>query len=85
MNDDELLKRITVNPNILSGKPVVRGLRIAVEHVLGKLAAGDTPEAILEEFPFLEPLDIHACLVYAHRSVTGEQVHDRVPLGTSKK
>ena len=44
-----------------------RGMRMAVEHVLGMLAAGDTPEKLLAEYPFLEPLDIQACIAYAHR------------------
>jgi uncharacterized protein (DUF433 family) len=78
MPEDELLKRITVEPAIFGGKPTIRGLRIAVEHVLGMLAAGDTPEKLLDEFPFLEPADIQACLAYAHRSMSGEQVHERI-------
>jgi uncharacterized protein (DUF433 family) len=78
MTETELLKRIEVNPQIFGGKPIVRGLRVAVEHILGMLAAEDTPEKILEEYPFLEPEDIQACLLFAYRSVVGEQVHERV-------
>jgi uncharacterized protein (DUF433 family) len=78
MTEAELLDRIEVNPKIFGGKPIVRGLRIAVEHVLGMLAAGDTPEKILQEYPFLEPEDIQACLLFAYRSMAGEQVHERV-------
>jgi len=78
MTEAELLNRIEVNPKIFGGKPIVRGLRIAVEHVLGMLAAGDTPEKILQEYPFLEPEDIQACLLFAYRSMAGEQVHERV-------
>ncbi len=74
----ELLDRITVRPDVFGGKPVIRDLRIAVEHVLGLLAAGDTAETILREYPDLRPEDIQACLRYAHRSVTGEWVHDRI-------
>ena len=48
---DELLQRITVNSKILGGKPTVRGHRLAVEHVLGMLAAGDRPETMLEAIP----------------------------------
>ena len=69
---------ITVDPMIFGGKPIIRGMRIAVEHVLGMLAAGDTPQRLLEEYPFLETADIQACLAYAHRSLAGEQVHDRI-------
>jgi uncharacterized protein (DUF433 family) len=61
MNEEELLKRITVNPEIFGGKPIIRGRRLAVEHVLGMLAAGDPPETILEGYPWLQPEDIQAC------------------------
>lgn len=76
----ELLDRITVRADIFGGKPIIRGMRIAVEHVLGKLAAGDTPETILSEYPFLEPEDIQACLIFAHRLLAGEHVYDRLPI-----
>ena len=78
MTEDELLNRITTDPAIFGGKPIIRGMRIAVEHVLGMLAAGDTPQLLLQEYPFLEPADIQACLAYAHRSLSGEQVHERI-------
>ena len=78
--EHELLNRITVRPGIFGGKPVIRDMRIAVEHVLGMLAAGDTAEDILGEYTFLEPEDIQACLLFAHRSMAGEHVHERVPL-----
>lgn len=74
MDQNELLERITVNPSIFGGKPIVRGQRLAVEHVLGMLAAGDSFETILEGYPWLEPEDIQACLVYAHRLVGHERV-----------
>ena len=83
MNEQQLLDRIVVNPNIFGGKPIIRGLRMAVEHVLGLLASGDTPETILREYPFLEREDIQACLLFAHRSLSGEHVHDRLPLTKS--
>jgi uncharacterized protein (DUF433 family) len=53
-------------------------MRIAVEHVLGMLAAGETPERLIEEYPFLEAADIQACLAYAHRTVAGAHVHERI-------
>ena len=74
MDENELLKRITVNPKIFGGKPIVRGRRLAVEHVLGMLAAGDTTDTILEGYPWLEPEDIQACLVYARRDVGHERI-----------
>jgi len=60
MDEKQLLERITVNPAIFAGKPLLRGRRLAVEHVLSMLAAGDTPETILEGYPWLEPEDIRA-------------------------
>ena len=63
MDNQKLLERITVNPKIFNGKPIVRGRRLAVDHVLGMLAAGDTPETILEGYPWLEREDIQACLI----------------------
>ena len=83
MNEQQLLERIVVNPQIFGGKPIIRGLRIAVEHVLGMLAAGDTPETILKEYSFLERDDIQACLLFAHPSLSGDHVHDRMPLTKS--
>lgn len=74
MTEQELLARITVNPQIFGGKPIIRGRRLAVEHVLGMLAAGDSPETILEGYPWLAPEDIRACLVYARRHVGHERI-----------
>lgn len=74
MDQDELLKRITINPAIFGGKPIVRGRRLAVEHVLGMLAAGDGCDTILSGYPWLEPEGIQACLVYARRLVGNERV-----------
>ena len=74
MDETKLLERITVNPNIFGGKPIIRGRRLAVEHVLGMLATGDTPETILSGYPWLEPEDIQACLVYARRLVGHERI-----------
>jgi len=74
MNENMLLERITVNPAIFGGKPIIRGHRLAVEHVLGMLAAGDTVEDLLEGYPWLEREDIQACLAYAHRLVEHERI-----------
>src|SRR5271169_4823754 len=74
MQDNELLKRITVDPKIFGGKPIIRGRRLAVEHVLGLLAAGDAPAILLEGYPWLESEDIQACLLYARRLVGHERI-----------
>jgi uncharacterized protein (DUF433 family) len=67
IKEQELLDRIiTINPQIFGGKPIIRGRRLAVEHILGMLAAGDTTETLLDAYPWLESADIQACLLYAH-------------------
>src|SRR5512146_2062654 len=81
MTEQDLLDRITCDPRIFNGKPIIRGHRLAVEHVLGMLAAGDTPEVILQGYPWLEMEDIKASLVYARRSVSHERV-EPFPLET---
>jgi uncharacterized protein (DUF433 family) len=62
-----MAERIVVNPEICGGRPVVRGTRITVQTVLEFLAAGDSPEEVLEEYPSLTREDIQACLDYASR------------------
>ena len=79
----EVLERITVRADVFGGKPIIRDMRIAVEHVLGMLAAGDSAETVLHEYPVLEPEDIQACLLFAHRSIAGEDVHERVSIRES--
>jgi uncharacterized protein (DUF433 family) len=74
MDEQKLLDRITINPLIFGGKPIVRGRRLAVEHVLGMLAAGSTTEELLQGYAWLEPADVRACLVYARRLVGHERI-----------
>lgn len=76
--EDTLLARITVSPEVFGGKPIIRGRRLAVEHVLGMLAAGDSIDDLLREYPWLERDDVHACLVYAKRLVGHERVEPAV-------
>ena len=76
--ETELLERITIDPKIYGGKPIIRGRRMAVEHVLGMLAAGDTPQDILDAYDWLEPEDIQACLLYALRLVRNEHVEPTI-------
>ncbi len=84
MDEKRLLERISVNPRIFGGKPIIRGRRLAVEHVLGMLAAGDTVETILEGYPWLEPEDVQACLVYARQHVGHERIEPlAIETGTS--
>jgi uncharacterized protein (DUF433 family) len=74
MDEIKLLERITVNPEIFGGKPIIRGRRLAVEHVLGMLAAGDTAEDILKAYPWLDREDVQACLIYARRIAANERI-----------
>ena len=78
MDEHDLLERICVDPRIFRGKPIIRGRRLAVEHVLGMLAAGDSPGTILEGYPWLQREDIQACLVYARRLVGHERIEPLV-------
>lgn len=86
MNDQDLLSRITTDRKVLGGKPIIRGHRIAVEHILGMLAAGDTYATLKEIYSFLEPEDIQACLMYAQTLVQNvcpglkvEELADSIP------
>jgi uncharacterized protein (DUF433 family) len=63
--ETELLKRITIIPGLMSGKPTIRGMRFPVGDILEMLANGMSQEQILEEHPILEKEDIQASLMYA--------------------
>ncbi len=78
--NQSLAARITFNPEILAGKPIIRGLRISVAMILELLAKGATTQAILEDYPDLELADIHAALLYAYSLVENEDVFERVPV-----
>lgn len=69
MEDRRLLERITVNPDVVTGKPVVKGTRLTVGYVLNLLAHGATLNEILEEYDGLVAEDIQACLLFASKSL----------------
>jgi len=75
MQNNELLNRITVDPKVMVGKPIIRGLRITVEQILNALAGGVTFQEIIEDYPELEMADIQAVLLYAATLVSEEQVY----------
>lgn len=76
MNDNPtLLGRITIDPTVCHGKPTIRGLRYPVEAMLEYLAAGDTFDDILTEFPELEREDLQACLQFAAQSLKLKSLH----------
>jgi uncharacterized protein (DUF433 family) len=72
MSDRELMDRITYNPEIFGGKAIIRGRRLAVEHVLEMMAAGSSSEELVREYRWLEPEDVQACLLYAAQVVGNE-------------
>ena len=72
--EEELLGRIVVNQKVMSGKPVVKGTRITVEHVLKLLAQGLSFDEILRDYPHLSREDVAAVLLYAAK-VAGEEVY----------
>ena len=68
----ELLNRITARPDVFGGKPIIRDMRISVELVLSLLSQGATQDELLDDYPFLEPDDIRACIAYAHAVVADD-------------
>lgn len=68
-------ERIVVDPNILVGKPVIRGTRIAVELVVDLLARGYTKEDILGQYDHITAADVQACLAYASETLRSERVY----------
>ena len=71
--DTTLLNRITSNPAVLAGKPVIRGMRISVEQIIKMLARGIAHAQIIEEYPLLEEDDIKACLLFAAQIISYEE------------
>jgi uncharacterized protein (DUF433 family) len=70
------LERIGSDRAIFGGKPIVGGMRISVEVILSLLAQGETQEAILTDYPGLQPKDIRACLAYAYAVLANERIDD---------
>jgi uncharacterized protein (DUF433 family) len=69
INDETLLARITLNPRVMVGKPVIRGTRLTVEYILNLLGHGATADEILEEYQGLTQEDIQACLLFAQHTL----------------
>lgn len=80
MSDEQLLEKISCNPDILCGKPVIAGTRLSVEFILGQMAHGATITELIEEYPRLTPEDIQACLLFASHSISDTCF---MPLGAS--
>ena len=80
--DERVLNRITADPAIFGGKPIIRGMRISVELILSLLAQGESVDAILDDYPDLDVQDIRACLAYAHAVVANDRLEAvKVPQG----
>ncbi len=73
--DANLLKRITVNPGIFNGKPIIRDLRIKVENVLALLEQGLSFQDIINEYPDIDENDIRSCLLFAIMLVKNEEIY----------
>lgn len=74
-----LLERITINPNVLKGKPTILNMRFTVHQLLEILAAGMATEEVLQDYPFLEREDILSCLQFAARMVNTKDI---IPLAS---
>ncbi len=66
--------RIEINPNVMFGKPVIRGTRITVEHILRKLAGGMSIDEILADHPHLTPDDVYAAAAFAADYLAQEEI-----------
>jgi uncharacterized protein (DUF433 family) len=75
MEQVNIMDRITANPDVMVGKPTIRGMRITVEQMLKALANGITTDQLLEDYPELEKEDIRAVLLYASHLVDEERVY----------
>jgi uncharacterized protein (DUF433 family) len=73
--EEDLIERIVVNPKIMGGKPIIKGTRITVEHMLKLLAQGLSYEEILKDYPHLTKDDITAVLLYAAKVASEEEVY----------
>lgn len=73
MTQENLLNRITINPEIMSGKPVIKGTRLTVDYILNILAYGSTVKEIVAEYEGLTSEDIQACLLFASKTLESSQ------------
>ncbi|MFW6038828.1 MAG: DUF433 domain-containing protein [Candidatus Saliniplasma sp.] len=73
MVKDELLKRITQDPDVMAGKPVIKGTRLTVQYIIGLLAEGASMDEIVNEYDDLSEKDVKACLIFAPKSLDVER------------
>lgn len=72
--DMQGVQRITIDPEVMGGKPCIRGMRVTVGMVVESMAAGRTVEQLLEDFPYLEEADIRAALAFAAQLAQGHDI-----------
>ncbi len=82
MTDQKLLERISMNPNVMTGKPVIYGTRLTVEFILKLLAHGQSVQEIINEYKGLTPEDIQACILFANKALENTVF---IPLTTESK
>ena len=82
MSDEHLLARISSDPHVMAGKPVIRGTRLAVDYILGLLAHGESVDTSLAEYQRLTIEDIQACLAFAQKTVAESSFVPLMPTGT---
>jgi len=75
MKKQSLLKRIERNPEIMLGKPVIKGTRLPAELIVEKIAYGATIDDLINQYPFLEKDDVNAALLYAARIMKSEDIY----------
>ena len=75
MNSTNLLKRISIEPSVMLGKPVIKGTHMPVDLLVEKVAFGASTQELLEDYPFLKVDDIRAALLYSARCVSAEEVY----------
>ncbi len=69
MNETKLLNRISMNPKVMTGKPVIKGTRLTVEFILNLLAHGANTQEILDEYKGLTTEDVQACILFASKAL----------------
>jgi uncharacterized protein (DUF433 family) len=75
MIEEELIKRVVVDPKIMLGKPVIKGTRLTVELIVEKMAYGATLDDLMKDYPFLTEKDIRSALLYAAKRLAHEEVY----------
>ena len=81
MRTDELLQRIDINPQVMLGKPVIRGTRITVEILLEQIAAGSSTDEVVAEYPQLSREDVLAAVAYASKALSTDEIIPRIQIG----